>query len=201
MQDKARQILRAAEKLFMSRRYHQATIEEVARKAGVGKGTIYRYFKDKEDLYYKIILTGLDELVESLEPSEGDKEDSAQELRTVVSKIVEFFSRRRSLFALMRSEQLRRSSARKKVWGQCKQKNEKIIGAVASVIGRGMETGRYKDRLPPKAAARLLLGMVRSALWHTDDMPEGEDLSGIITHVFDEGLGTRAFDSPREEQG
>jgi len=39
------------EKLFTSRRFHKITVDDVAQAAQVGKGTIYRYFQNKDDLF------------------------------------------------------------------------------------------------------------------------------------------------------
>jgi AcrR family transcriptional regulator len=53
--DKRRAILKALEKVLQGRRYDEVTIDKVAQAAGVGKGTVYRYFKDKEDLFFQMI--------------------------------------------------------------------------------------------------------------------------------------------------
>ena len=44
--------MRAAEKLFTSRRYHEISLDAVVQEARVGKGTIYRYFQSKDDLFF-----------------------------------------------------------------------------------------------------------------------------------------------------
>lgn len=188
MQNKAKLILRAAEKLFMSRRYHEVTVEEVARRAGVGKGTIYRYFKDKEELYYQIILTGLDELVASLGPAVAEGEDAGQALRRMVSKIVEFHSQRESLFALMHSVQLRRSGRRRKLRQFWRERSDMIAEVLSPIIGRNMEAGRYRKCMSAGGAARLLLGMVRAALSSRNEMPQDRDLSEVVMDVFERGF-------------
>jgi AcrR family transcriptional regulator len=48
-------ILKAARELFLSKGYHNTTLEEIARHAEFGKGTIYNYFTSKEELFYGII--------------------------------------------------------------------------------------------------------------------------------------------------
>jgi AcrR family transcriptional regulator len=44
-------MLDAAAKLFGTQRFHEVRMEDIALEAVVGKGTLYRYFKDKEELY------------------------------------------------------------------------------------------------------------------------------------------------------
>jgi TetR/AcrR family fatty acid metabolism transcriptional regulator len=51
----AGKILDAAGRLFGTRRFHEVRMEDIAAEAGVGKGTLYRYFQDKEELYLKLL--------------------------------------------------------------------------------------------------------------------------------------------------
>ncbi len=55
-------ILRAATDVFARKGFHDVLTEEIAREAGVGKGTLYRYFPTKDDLYYAAVLGGFDEM-------------------------------------------------------------------------------------------------------------------------------------------
>lgn len=57
-------ILEAAQEIFFAKGLDQATIDEVAEKAELSKGTIYLYFKSKEELYISVLLKGLDILNE-----------------------------------------------------------------------------------------------------------------------------------------
>lgn len=185
MSDKDRKIIKAAEELFLKYRYHEVTLDQVAHSAGVGKGTIYRYFRNKEDLYYRILLTALDELTESLAQADGD--DEAQ-LIDVVGGMVDFFTRRRNLFALMQSEQVRQSPPPPEVRRQWKEKRETLVKLVTALVREKMESGSYRGNLPPRAAALLLLGMVRSALIHRADMPEEGGVSSQLVELFERGI-------------
>ncbi len=64
--DKRQQIMLAAERLFLGRPFHEVTTDQVAHEAHVGKGTIYRYFKSKDDLFFETAHRGFDELCELL---------------------------------------------------------------------------------------------------------------------------------------
>jgi len=57
-----REILAAAKKIFFEKGFKNAPMEEIARKAGVSKGTVYLYFKNKEDLYLFLMLPVATEL-------------------------------------------------------------------------------------------------------------------------------------------
>ncbi len=73
--EKSKRILIAAEIMFAHKGYDKATISEISRTAGVAEGTVYDYFKNKEDLLHSVLqhrfkehLTSLDELFEIKTP-------------------------------------------------------------------------------------------------------------------------------------
>ena len=104
---KRRAILNAAENLFLSRRFDQVTLDEVCRKAGVGKGTIYRYFDSKEELLAEVILSGMDDLYEMMKlKTESARSPDGKLLAT--AKALQGFHRRHStLFRSLHAEWLR----------------------------------------------------------------------------------------------
>ena len=58
LKDKRKRILHAAEKVFAEKGYESATIQDIATSAGVGDGTVYDYFKNKEDLLFSTLKEG-----------------------------------------------------------------------------------------------------------------------------------------------
>ena len=65
--DKSRRILGSAEKVFAEKSYNKATIGDIARNAFVAEGTVYEYFKNKEDLLLSIPKIRLKEFIDQLE--------------------------------------------------------------------------------------------------------------------------------------
>ena len=57
-----KQIMEVAKKVFAAQGYHKTNIEMICRKAGVGRGTIYRYFKNKEAIFAVILEENLEEM-------------------------------------------------------------------------------------------------------------------------------------------
>src|SRR5712672_1356677 len=61
--DKRARILDAAVKMFAERGYFSSTVAEIARAAGVADGTIYLYFKSKDDLLFELFDEKMTELI------------------------------------------------------------------------------------------------------------------------------------------
>lgn len=61
-----RQLLDAAERLFLKRGYRATTVEEIARGAGLTKGAVYHHFKNKEDILYEMVKYTAEQFIRGL---------------------------------------------------------------------------------------------------------------------------------------
>lgn len=66
-EERRQSILRAAREVFFENGFHRATVDDVAGRAKVSKGTVYLYFESKETILALLLLEGLNELVGDLE--------------------------------------------------------------------------------------------------------------------------------------
>ena len=80
---KRRQIVEGARQIFLARGFDAASMGDIAKAAGVSKGTLYVYFKDKEELFGAIVMAecaGQAERVFDLDPSNPDVEGALNRL-------------------------------------------------------------------------------------------------------------------------
>ena len=76
-----RDMLDAALDLFTLKGYHNVTMHEIAEKAEFAVGTLYKFFKNKEDLYKALILERLEEFHQSIVAALEGQEDDVERLR------------------------------------------------------------------------------------------------------------------------
>src|SRR5689334_19320292 len=81
----ADKILNVAVRLFATHRFHQARMEDIAACAGVGKGTLYRYFKDKEELHTALLERATDQMIERLRAAARLGDDPVSKLEALVA--------------------------------------------------------------------------------------------------------------------
>src|SRR5258705_5559377 len=98
---KRRKISDTAARLFATKPFHKVRLDDVAAAAQVGKGTLYIYFKSKEDLYVPIVHDGFSELVAKLRASA--KAPPQQALDEIVHQLVTFSFAHPNFFELMRT--------------------------------------------------------------------------------------------------
>jgi len=166
--DKLELIMEAAERLFSWRRFHEITLDEVAREAGVGKGTIYLYFADKEDLFFQLATSGYTQLCEIIGQQSLDGQPFRESLLAIAAQISDFFERRRQLLRMMQTEDGRLSCHPGRLRERWLMHRQQLVGTLARVLQAGVAEGVIRADLPAEALAAFLLGLLRTRARESD---------------------------------
>ena len=188
---KERQILRAAERLFASRRFHEVTMDDVSKAARVGKGTIYRYFKDKDDLFARMVSSGFDELCEAVGRISSQDLPFEMQLGRVLTAIRRFFKRRHPLFRMMQSEQARIAVSHSAIQSHWLKRRHDLDRGVADVLRRGVKAGVVRKDVPPERLAACLLGMLRGTAFPPCGREAKELPVAMVVDLFLRGAEAR----------
>jgi len=102
-EERRQSILRAARTVFFEHGFHGATVDNVAERAEVSKGTVYLYFESKETILAHLLLEGLDELVGELEEAfaAGDPLPADERLRRLGWAYLRFFQQEPTYFRFL----------------------------------------------------------------------------------------------------
>ena len=185
--DKRQHILQAAERLFTNGRFHEITLEEVAQAAKVGKGTIYQYFDDKEDLFFQVVTSGVDELCALLHRRVRSDAHFEEQLLDACIQTSTFFDRRRQLFCMMQAEDARMGRARANMRDRWIEKRKRLVEAVTAIIRKGVAEGKVRSDIPAEILAEFLLGMVRTRARELRDAPEAIGRHELLIDLFCNG--------------
>ncbi len=93
-------IIDAAEKIFFSRGFDSATMDEIAAAAELSKGTLYLYFKSKEDLQFAIFMRGSDILMQMMNAHLSAGSNGYQRLLELAESFVRFSREKKHYFNL-----------------------------------------------------------------------------------------------------
>jgi AcrR family transcriptional regulator len=160
-------ILSAALDEFSARGFEAARLDDVARRAGVAKGTIYLYFRDKESLFQELVRTMLTPLVGTIEAL-GEAE---LPLAVLADRIVELFvreiyeTRRKDVIRLMISEGRRFPKLAEFYY---REVLARVIAAVRSLLRRAAARGEVPEGLvdfPQIIAAPGLVAIIWNGLF------------------------------------
>ncbi len=171
--NRKQKILKAAEQMVKNRRFHEITVDDIAAAAGVGKGTIYRYFENKEDLFFQLATGGIDQLCERLTAAASTAQPFRERLVKMCSEISRFHRRRFALIKVINDEEFRqrRGCEMRQQWHETRRRS---YAAIRDVLAAGVDAGEIRGDIPLANQAVLLMGMMRGrgmALRHNPDNP------------------------------
>ena len=184
--DRKKHILEEAARLFSAKRFDEVLMDDIAHQAGVGKGTIYTYFADKEELYFAVVFEGIRRLNEQLQRKANRQQDPEKELRRMVHAIVSFFSQNRFFFRLMSQEDGKREGGKGENRKRWREERRIQLTAIETVLQNGAEQGVFSVG-HPKVETAILRDMVRSVMIHAKGLSV-EAMVDTIMRIFLQGV-------------
>lgn len=103
---KEQRITAAAEAIFAKHGFERATVDEIIALADVGKGTVYKYFGNKEQLFYQLVLKKNQLLVERLDAAVAHSQGYEQKMIAFFTEMIKFYKENAALWQIIYFEML-----------------------------------------------------------------------------------------------
>ena len=180
-------ILESAAELFAEKEFDLVLIDEVAAQAGVGKGSVYRQFKSKEELYAAVVINGFAGLQREIRSALSGASTMRAQITTIARHTIKFFWSRSQFFTLMRDPKaLPRSQER-----QYRAQRSELSRMISGILDDGVKRGAIRSDLDTRTAAESLLGMIRGINRYSRDYTTPERAIDIVTSIFLGGCEVR----------
>jgi TetR/AcrR family transcriptional regulator, fatty acid metabolism regulator protein len=148
-------ILRAAIDTFAERGYFNAQVADVARAAGVAAGTVYLYFKSKDDLLISIFERSMRDGLSRGREAVADLEDPPERLRRLARGHLARLGSDRNL-AIVFQVELRQSTKFMERFSSTLLRD--YLGLIREAIADGQRQGLFRSDIKPTSAAKMLFG-------------------------------------------
>lgn len=152
---KRKRLLGAAIRTFGTRGFHEAKIAEIAAEAGVAEGTVYLYFRNKEDLLGCVFDETMDEVLSEARAVRHAAGSAKEKLERLVALHLGFVGQDRDLASVFQIE-LRRSA--RLVERFSRSKLVEYFRLLDGVLKEGIASGELRPDLEPRLAVRILFG-------------------------------------------
>ncbi len=141
----------AAKRVFSDRGFNKATMEDIAQEAELSPGTLYLYFKNKEELYASLSLRILQYLLIRVEHVNEEKDSGPEDkLKSLVDAMYDVYEFDPliiiNMFHLQSSETLKNLSPQ--LMSEIKELSRKSLGSIAQIFKEGVDQGIFVDRHP-----------------------------------------------------
>ena len=153
--DKPQQIIEAAIRVFARTGYYNSRVSDIAREAGIASGTIYLYFKTKEEILVTLFREKMAEFVAYLRREIAEVEDPEQRLRRLVHLHFAVLEQNPQLAEVVQVE-LRQGH--KFFRGASAHEVSAYFDLIGSILEEGVAAGRFEADLPVKVATKVLFG-------------------------------------------
>jgi AcrR family transcriptional regulator len=160
--EKAAQILKAASEVFVKRGYSSATIDEIADTAGIGKGTVYLYFRSKDEILMAVFDECMTRLLQQMEGWIGKAEVPARDQLEAINEIaidgvIEMTPFYPLLFEFWAAAA---GDFKSRIAPVYRRIYDRLRNDVAAVIEAGMRDGEFRAGLDAQGVASLWVGAV-----------------------------------------
>jgi TetR/AcrR family transcriptional regulator, fatty acid metabolism regulator protein len=179
-EDKRRRIIEAAVQVFADKGFFGARVSEIAKVAGVADGTIYLYFKNKDDILIRLFQEKMAEILARLASIAEGADEAEAKLKYYVAEHLELAAEQPRLMQVLTVE-LRQSARFMKDYAH-HQPFGRYLAVIANIIEQGQANGAFREDVQPALTSRALFGAL-------DEIALSWVLGGSTTMAAEERAG------------
>ncbi len=155
--DKRERILAAAERVFARRGFFASRVSEIAKDAGVADGTIYLYFKSKDDLLISLFENRMKQVNAALRAAIANEKQVLGQLRAFIKTYLQLIHDEPAATEVLTIE-LRQSNKFMKEYENAEFAD--FLRMLGGLISKGQDAGELDDEVPAHIVARMIFGML-----------------------------------------
>jgi AcrR family transcriptional regulator len=180
-------ILSAAREVFSRLGFAAATVEDVAEQAGIGKGTLYLYFRSKEEIYLACLVEEAHKLMRQTREELSRAGDFRAKLRAFFRIRFEFCEKHEAFYRIYQAQYSTLFTKAHAIPKELRQMVSKSLDFVTGVIEEAIEAGEIR-KVPARSAAGAILDIARGIadkrLLGFSSLSPGEELEFLVDFVW-----------------
>jgi len=183
-------ILEAAVKVFARQGFYQSTVAQIAREAGVADGTIYLYFKNKDDILVQFFSYRTKQVFERFRAEVNKSDNSLDKLRNLIRRHLTEFQRDRDMAVVYQVETHQNSRLAE---DQIREMSQMYQDLVSEIVETGQQEDSIRKDLYVGLVKRFILGAVDEVIntWlHSDKNYDLVSMADPLVDLFVRGIGS-----------
>lgn len=187
--DKYHRILEAAIKVFAEQGFFQSTISQIAKEAQVADGTIYLYFKNKEDILVQFFSYKTKQVFERFRQGVDSQGSAIEKLRSLIRRHLEEFQQDRNMAVVYQSETHQTS---RRAEPQIRAMSKMYMDIVSQIVEQGQQEGSIRKELYLGLVRRFIIGAVDEVIntWlHAEKDYDLTSMADPLVDLFVRGIG------------
>ncbi|HKP17086.1 MAG TPA: TetR/AcrR family transcriptional regulator [Gaiellaceae bacterium] len=171
-EEKRRQILSAAVRVFARKGYHSCRVGDITQEAGVAHGLLYHYFDSKEAVLETVFRETWSDVLEAFTAVETSGDPPREQLRHVAAILLRSWRREPDLVRVLVREVARSPQVQSKV-----DELRQVFEAIERIVAGGQRAGAIRSDLEPRLASWIFYGAIEEILtgWVLGQLPDGDE--------------------------
>jgi len=153
--DKRERILKAATQVFAQHGFYKSKIADIAKRADVADGTIYLYFKNKDDLLISLFEAEMNKILRTMKEEVTKADGFENKVRTFIKVHLELIAGNKELAEVLQIELRQSHKFMKEYMGT---KLNDYLNIISGIISQGQRNGEVRADIIPGVAKRILFG-------------------------------------------
>ena len=177
-------IIKIAAKLFSEKSFHDVKMDEIAEELGIAKGTIYLYFKSKEQLYLKILEDSHESIESILEREIANDDPSPIKLKKVLSIIFSFYRRNLDVLKILSRDEthlIKEHFEFTELW------RKRRLKLYEKILDKGIREGSFSIQ-NTTLTALIIFGLVRSVMFFYTTEKDSSIIAEEVYNVISKGI-------------
>ena len=177
-------------KVFARQGFYQSTVAQIAREAGVADGTIYLYFKNKDDILVQFVSYRTKQVFERFRAEVNKSDNSLDKLRNLIRRHLTEFQRDRDMAVVYQVETHQNSRLAE---DQIREMSQMYQDLVSEIVETGQQEDSIRKDLYVGLVKRFILGAVDEVIntWlHSDKNYDLVSMADPLVDLFVRGIGS-----------
>ncbi|WP_077621308.1 TetR/AcrR family transcriptional regulator [Sediminibacillus massiliensis] len=183
---KFKQIIDAAVEVIAENGYHSSQVSKIAKKAGVADGTIYLYFKNKEDILVSLFQEKMGQFIEKIEEEISSKDTAEAKLLALIKM---HFSQLGADIPLAIVTQLELRQSNKELRAKINEVLKRYLVIIDQIVEEGVAEGSFSDKLNIRLVRQMIFGTLDETVtnWVMKDQKyrlinQAEEVHSLLVH-------------------
>lgn len=186
-QVRQKQILNAAAQVFSKKGFAATQVDEIADLAGLGKGTVYRYFKDKKALFLSVADMSIENVTDLALEAMAKEKEPPDKIEEAIKAYLGFFEKHSNFIGILIHEQ---SEFQQRIQKRYFERYYEHINKMETVFRQGIAKGQIK-KLDVRGAIAVLTNMLNGLIymWEFEGRKHRlQDKAFLIVKIFFTGI-------------
>lgn len=159
-------ILKSARKLFFDKGFKYVTVESIAKKAELSKGSVYLYFKSKEEIYTHILLSDIEKFHKTIAGLMDEGLSASETLISLANNYASFFINDRELFRIMMNYMLNieHMNLPEEIDRQIVSATNKTVDIIEDIFRKGIATGEFPPYIDLRQKRNAIWGLMNGTI-------------------------------------